>query len=369
MDKFNERYYLQYACPGTEFNVYADGVYVSNNPLGPFVLAESNPYSYKPGGFIPGAGHGSTMTDAQENLWHTATMRISVNHQFERRVGLWPAGVDADGELFCNQRYGDWPMSVETEKQDPWRNPDWYLLSYQKRAIASSSQDGNPPELATDENVQTWWRAASNESGEWLKIDLGCVNKVHGIQINFADDSIALPIPGELSGEQKNRYIEEKDYVTRWRLEGSVDDVKYEMIQDKSNADTDLSHDFVPIEEGKEIRFIKLTILEVPYHQAACVSGLRVFGVGEGEQAAIPEYHVNRKKEMDMMVKIIPQENTVGYNILWGSAPNKLYHSYMIFGTEKRIGALVKGKEYYVRVDAFNEVGITEGNICKVSCS
>lgn len=91
MDKYHGKYYLQYACPGAEYNVYADGVYVSDSPLGPFVLAENNPYSYHPGGYMPGAGHGSTMWDRNGNLWHASTMRISVNHQFERRVGIWRA--------------------------------------------------------------------------------------------------------------------------------------------------------------------------------------------------------------------------------------------------------------------------------------
>jgi len=77
MDKHDGKYYLQYAAPGTQYNTYADGVYVSDHPLGPFTLAGNNPYSYKPGGFLPGAGHGSTMADRQGNLWHTATMRIS----------------------------------------------------------------------------------------------------------------------------------------------------------------------------------------------------------------------------------------------------------------------------------------------------
>ena len=36
MDKRCGKYYLQYACPGTQFNTYSDGVYVSDNPLGPF---------------------------------------------------------------------------------------------------------------------------------------------------------------------------------------------------------------------------------------------------------------------------------------------------------------------------------------------
>ena len=66
MTKHEDRYYLQYACPGTQYNTYSDGVYVSSSPLGPFNLADNNPYSYKPGGFLPGAGHGSTMQDAQQ---------------------------------------------------------------------------------------------------------------------------------------------------------------------------------------------------------------------------------------------------------------------------------------------------------------
>ena len=91
MTKHGGRYYLQYACPGTEFNVYADGVYVSESPLGPFAPAENNPFSMKPGGFMRGAGHGSTVEDKNGAWWHAATMQISMNHSFERRVGLWRA--------------------------------------------------------------------------------------------------------------------------------------------------------------------------------------------------------------------------------------------------------------------------------------
>lgn len=54
----------------------------------------------------------------------------------------------------------------------------------------------------------------------------------------------------------------------------------------------------------------------------------------------------------------------VGYNVLWGFAPDKLYHSYMVFGSnEVTIGALIKGEPLYVRVDSFNETGITEGDV------
>lgn len=47
-------------------------------------------------------------------------MRISVHHEFERRVGLCPAGFDADGVLFCNQNFGDYPTIVPDRRVDPW---------------------------------------------------------------------------------------------------------------------------------------------------------------------------------------------------------------------------------------------------------
>ena len=362
MDKHEGKYYLQYACPGTQYNTYSDGVYVGEGPLGPFRLAENNPYSYKPGGFLPGAGHGSTMEDRQGNLWHTATMRISKNHDFERRVGLWPAGFDADGALFCNQRYGDWPMAVSGQTDDPWRNPEWMLLSAGKAASASSSVPGCEPEKATEENVQTWWRASSNAGSEWLCVDLGKAFDVRAVQINFADDKIAIPCPGEIRPGSQARYIEEADHATQWKLEGSLDGEGWFVIEDKSEAETDLSHDLIVRPEGFACRYLRLSGMAVPYGQNPCVSGLRVFGLGDGEQPAAPAFTAERVNDLDMKVEIAPQENTVGYNILFGSSPEKLYHSWMVFTPgAHRIGALIRGRAYCVRVDAFNESGITEG--------
>ena len=364
MDKHNGKYYLQYACPGAQYNTYSDGVYVGDTPLGPFVLAENNPYSYKPGGFLPGAGHGSTMEDRHGNLWHTSTMRISVNHDFERRCGLWPAGFDADGELFCNQRYGDWPMALEG---DPWRDPAWMLLSVGKEATASSFVPGHEPSMATEENVRTWWRAASNSSDEWLCADLGCVYDIHAVQINFADDQISIPCPGEIRPGSQARYIEEADHFTQWKLEGSTDGESWFVIEDKSEAQTDLSHDLIIREEGFAARYLRLSDMAVPYGQNPCVSGLRAFGLGRGEKPAAPRFTAVRANDLDMLVGIKPQDSALGYNILFGSSPEKLYHSCMVFAAgEHRLGALIKGREYYVRVDAFNENGITEGKCVKL---
>lgn len=364
MDKHCGKYYLQYAAPGTQYNTYSDGVYVGEGPLGPFHLAENNPYSYKPGGFLPGAGHGSTMRDKNGGFWHTATMRISVNHDFERRVGLWPAGFDNDGELFCNQRYGDWPMALEG---DPWRDPAWMLLSVGKAATASSFVPGHEPSMATEENVQTWWRAAGNSRNEWLSIDLGKRFKVHAVQINFADDRIDTPCPGKIRPGSQARYIDEAERITQWKLEGSVDGEKWFVIEDKSDTETDLSHDLIIREEGIDVRYLRLSDMAVPFEQAPCVSGLRVFGLGDGEKPAEPVFSAARTGDLDMAVQIKEQKDALGYNILFGSSPEKLYHSYMIFKAgSQRVGALIKGREYYVRVDAFNENGITKGKCVKL---
>ena len=48
-----------------------------------------------------------------------------------------------------------------------------------------------------------------------------------------------------------------------------------------------------------------------------------------------------------MTVNITPQDNTLGFTILFGSSPEKLYHSAMVFAAgEHRVGALIKGREY-----------------------
>lgn len=364
MDKFNGKYYLQYACPGTEYKGYADGVYISDNPLGPFKLADNNPFSYKPEGFITGAGHGSTLADEDGKVWHTSTMRISVNHQFERRVGLWPAGFDRDGELFCNQRYGDWPVNIGKSKTDPWSDPEWLLLSYRKSVSCSSAMSNKGPENVVDENIRTWWQASERASGEWIMVDLEDVCDVHAVQVNFADDDIDVPVPGEIKGTTQARYIDKDSHVTRWILEGSVDGKDFFELEDKSVVQTDLSHDLVVNKEGVSLRYVRLTVLEVPYQQRPCISGLRIFGVSDGEKPGTPEFSVKRHNDLDMEVTMI-SAGAVGYNILWGHAPDKLYHSCLVYDEKKMIKALVKGQKYFVRVDAFNEADIVKGAVKK----
>lgn len=366
MTKYDGRYYLQYGCPGTEFNIYGDGVCEADSPLGPFRPANNNPYSYHPGGFFPGAGHGSTMRDLQGAWWHTSTMRISVCHLFERRVGLWPAGFDADRELFCNQRYGDWPLAIEDLRKDPWADPRWMLLSFRKSVTASSFRPGCEPALAAEENVQTWWRAAEGDPEPWICLDLGKPEDVHAVQINFADDPEArIPCPGEMvTTPDMPRFIDMDIRSTRWLLETSEDGEYWNVLEDKRTAGTDLPHDLVVREDGIRARYVRLTVTQVPYGVSPCISGLRVFGLGNGPLPAPAEYTAERLNDLNFSVSLSASADRTGCCILWGHASDKLYHSFLVMGIgtmEQTIGALVKGQKYWIRVDTFNENGITRG--------
>lgn len=74
---------------------------------------------------------------------------------------------------------------------------------------------------------------------------------------------------------------------------------------------------------------------------------------------------VTRERELDMQVSW--RGDAVGYVVQWGISPEKLYHSYMTFEDHVRIGALVKGQtEVFVRVDSFNESGITVGDVVRI---
>ena len=354
MTKHGEKYYLQYACPATEYNIYSDGVYVSDHPLGPFVLQESNPFSSKPGGFITGAGHGSTILDEYGNYWHASTMRVSVNHAMERRVGLFPAGFDKDGTLFCNQNFADYPLRIPQGKFDPWSvGPEWMLLSYRKPVSASSTAEGSDPALAVNKDIRTWWSAARSNEGEWLCVDLEAVRDVRAIQVNLADQGVALDFPEESYGDDRHtRRIELEPQISRYTIEVSTDGEHWTLLEDVAR---ECSNGYYEYPEGVLARYVRLTGGALPYGQALRVSGLRVFGNGGGAK---------RTGDLDGVVRWAHIEGAQGCNVRYGIAPDKLYQSWLVYGADEvKLCTLMKGRDYYVRVDSFNENGVTQGDV------
>ena len=209
MVKHDGTYYLEYGAPGTQWNVYADGVYTSKSPLGPFKYADYNPISYKPGGFLKGSGHGSTVRSKDGNYWHFATMAISVNYKFERRIGMYPAGFETDGQMYVNTAYGDYPhfLPAANVPDHKHRFTGWMLLSYQKSVETNSSlvsKDLNVVdesesgymleqirnfdiEHINDEEIRSYWVAEANHDSIYFQVDLGEPMNIRSLQINFQD--------------------------------------------------------------------------------------------------------------------------------------------------------------------------------------
>ena len=53
----------------------------------------------------------------------------------------------------------------------------------------------------------------------------------------------------------------------------------------------------------------------------------------------------------------------MGYNILWGIKPDKLYQTYQVFAdkeTKLELRALTLNQDYYFAIEAFNESGVSQ---------
>ena len=366
MTKHDGTYYLQYACPGTQYNTYADGVYTAKDPLGPFTLQTSNPFSAVPGGFMTGAGHGSTIADKYGNYWHAATMRISVNHDFERRVGLFPAGFDADGVLFCNQNFADYPHEIPAGKFDAAAvQPCWMLLSYRKAVTASSTAEGSAPANAVNETCRDWWSAGSDKPGEWLCVDLGAESDVRAIQVNMADEKLVVDFPADSYGDdRKTRRIETRPQISHYTVETSLDGETWTLREDVAR---ECSNGYYAYADGIRARYIRVMGGALPYGQTLRISGLRVFGNGAGARPAAAKAAAVRVDALDGKISWQHLENAQGCNVRYGTAPDKLYHSWLVYDADEvTLSTLMAGQTYYICVDSFNENGITEGDVVKM---
>ncbi|MFC7329898.1 family 43 glycosylhydrolase [Marinactinospora rubrisoli] len=370
MTRHRGRYYLQYAAPATESNTYADGYYTASAPLGPFTYSPYSPFSSKPGGFITGAGHGSTFQDAHGNWWHAATMRVSVNDVFERRIGLFPAGFDEDGVLFCNQNFADYPFAVPDGRFDPWTGPAWMLLSYRARATASSTEPGHDAALAADENVRTWWAAAVRDPGQWLALDLGAAMDVHAIQINLADHRLAEVAPRCPDGVDAGhswRGIFVGHQAAELLVEVSPDGSAWTAVTDTRGTGVDGPHRLVVLDEPCRVRHVRVTAGRLPFDGPFALSGVRVFGTGDGEPPAPVTPHAARVDGRTVRLTWPGSPGAHGYNVRYGPHPGKLYASWLLYErTGLELRALNAGVDYWVAVDAFNENGIAPGPVIAV---
>jgi hypothetical protein len=353
MNKHGGKYYLQYGAPGTEFSSYADGVQVAEHPLGPFTPQAHNPVSYKPGGFARGAGHGNTFQDKWGNWWHVSTMIITVKNNFERRLGLWPAGFDKEGTMYCNTAFGDYPHYLPTGPADHLQSQftGWMLLNYQRPVQVSSTLGGYLPNYAADENIKTYWSAATANPGEYLQTDLGSVCTVRAVQVNYADQAVNPAFLGKQAG-----------LYHQYQLLHSLNGKTWKVLVDKSQNKTDVPHDYVALPTPVRTRYIKLVNKHMPTGKFA-ISDLRVFGLGSGAKpAAVKEFTVLRTAadKRSAWLKWAPTDRAAGYNVYFGLGPDKLYSCIQVQGAnEYTFKGMDKDRPYYFTIEAFNENGIS----------
>jgi xylan 1,4-beta-xylosidase len=351
MTKHNGKYYFQFSAPGTEWNIYADGVLTSDHPLGSFTYESYNPFSFKPGGFITGAGHGSTFKDKHGNYWHTATMLSWIKYKFERRLGIFPAGFDADGQLYCTTAFGDYPTYHATEKRNQEESTftGWTLQSYKKKTWASSSLPNKEPALAFNENIRNYWSAETANEGEFIAVDLGANCDVYAIQINYADEDV------HLRDKQVSIYHQ---YI----IYHSVNGTDWNVLIDKSKNKKDVPHDYIQLKTPFRTRYIKLENVHMAAGKFA-ISGLRVFGLREGAKPSlVKEFTASRHDDTrDVTFQWQPVIGAYAYNIYYGVSPEKLYNCIMVHDvTSYYFRGLNRGQIYYASIQAISETGVSE---------
>lgn len=367
MTKHNGKYYFQYGAPGTEFSGYADGVVVGSRPLfdGSSFEEQSDPLSMKLGGFARGAGHGATFQDNNSYYWHVSTIMLSVKNNFERRIGIWPTGFDKDDVMWCNTVFGDYPHLLPAAYHDALGregkapayegNPafsGWMLLNYKKPIQVSSTLGGFVPNNANDEDIKTYWSAATANRGEWIQSDLGNVSTVNAVQVNYADQDVDASRLGKFT-----------DQFHQYKLYYSIDGKKWTILVDKTNNNSDVPHEYVELRTPVQARYIKLENIHMPTGKFA-LSGLRVFGNGNGPKPdPVKTFFVLRteKDKRSGWIKWGPVSNAYAYNIFYGTHPEKLYNCIMVHqNNEYWFKGMDKLKTYYYAIEAVNENGVSE---------
>ncbi len=374
MIKHNGKYYLQYAAPGTQFNVYADGAYMSDSPLGPWEYMPNNPVTLKPGGFVNGAGHGMTMKDVNDQYWHFACMAVASNCHWERRLCMFPTYFDQEGLMYSNTHYGDYPRYAANHPTKAGEHTGWMLLSYGKPVKVKSSlievyktTDTDASFLIdtiqtqivdkgqmlvstlTDEECKSYWVAEANDNQQFVEIDLEQVADIYALQINYHDHESDMY--GRIEGL---RHL--------YTVETSVDGKNWNQIVDKSNNWKDVPNDYVQLNQPVKARYVRYNNIKVPTPNLA-MSEFRVFGLGSGKAPSTVK-NVQISREADRREAVMSWDEVKGaqgYNVRWGIAPDKLYHSWLVYDkNELKITTLDKPTTYYFTVEAFNSNGISK---------
>jgi hypothetical protein len=276
----------------------------------------------------------------------------------ERRIVMHPAKFYPDGQMAVSTRFGDFPHYVPTSKFD---DPDqlftgWMLLSYRKPVSASSTRKGFGTAAVTDEDPRTFWVAAENKPGETLTVDLGKVDTVRAVQVDFAD-------------YRSGRFADAPDIYTEFTLEASPDSQHWQEVARTESPRRDRPNAYFELKSPVRARFIRYVHGHVGAANLA-VAEIRVFGSAEGTTPARPagvtaSRHADQR---DATIRWTRVPGAIGYNIRFGIRADRLTLTHQLWADElgncailvKELRSLNVGVRYWVAIEAFNESGVSK---------
>jgi hypothetical protein len=225
------------------------------------------------------------------------------------------------------------------------------LLSRNKPIEVSSELAAYPKKNAVDEEVRTFWSAKTGNKGEWISIDLEKECTVNAVQVNYAENQTTL-------------HGRDPKIVHQYLLEFSNDKKTWNVLADKTKNKSDVPHDYVQLAVPVKARYVRLTNYSIP-DGTFSIAGLRVFGNGQGKAPGdVQNLTVLRTQTDRREVKLNWNQvkDAIGYNIRYGTHPDKLYHTYQVLGENTlTIRSLNSTQKYWFTIDAFNETGIKKG--------
>jgi xylan 1,4-beta-xylosidase len=264
MVKRGDRYILVFSAGGTEHGTYAMGAYTSRSPLGPFAPQSKNPILRTPTGLVTGTAHGSIAEGPGGKLWVFYTLRASVAHGFERRVGMDPVEVDGRGELSAK--------ATATPQWLPGKGPGatgpgdtgWLPLNATVQTLGSTSAANLGGRFAVDEDLRTWWQPADGDTKPVLTSRLLGASTVTAVRVAWRDvgmDTTRGVMPGAF----------------KYRVEVETAPNAWKTVVDRSASTDDLLVDYreCPPTAGARVR---LVVLGWPKGITPGVAEFTVFG-------------------------------------------------------------------------------------------
>ena len=352
--KQNGKYYLQYAAIGLEFLSYSHGIYVSDNPMGPFEYSPHNPLTFKTTGFSPGAGHGSTFHDKNGQLWTICMIPSYYGGSGGSELAMFPTAIDEDGVMYSNTAFGDYPQYYPGVKENAVDNnfTNWMLLSQKKKVEVSSTLEGFRPGNAVDENFMTFWCAKTGDPGEYMTVDLGKECDIYALQVNWDRHDAQVQMGrGFAPAPNLDRY-------QSYTIEVSNDNKNWSMLIDKSNNAEDRRHDYQELANPVKARYVKLTNVFTHDGGKFAVKDFRIFGNPDAATFKKVEDKIvmrNPEDKRDVTLTWQPVKGADGYVVRYGIEPNKLYNNYMIYDDYTvTIHSLNRSEEYFFEVEAFD---------------